>query len=163
MPVFDFKFTVNAPLTAVSHFHHDTRILKKLSPPPIFVQIHRFEPLGEGSEAEFTLWFGPLPLRWLAIHSNVSINGFTDTQARGPLKQWQHTHRFTAVSTQVTEVHEHVEYSHKPGLSGLFTRLLFSQAGLYGLFTARKWLTRWHVSKQLRETAVSPEKFSSPN
>ena len=63
MPVFDYKFTVDAPATAVSNFHHDTRILKKLSPPPIFVQIHRFEPLGEGSKAEFTLWFGPLPLR----------------------------------------------------------------------------------------------------
>jgi hypothetical protein len=29
MPVFDYKFTVNAPLTAVSNFHHDTRILKE--------------------------------------------------------------------------------------------------------------------------------------
>jgi ligand-binding SRPBCC domain-containing protein len=45
MSTFDYKFTVNAPVTAVSNFHHDTRILKKLSPPPIFVQIHRFEPL----------------------------------------------------------------------------------------------------------------------
>jgi ligand-binding SRPBCC domain-containing protein len=163
MPVFDFKFTVNAPLTAVSNFHHDTRILKKLSPPPIFVQIHRFEPMGEGSEAEFTLWFGPLPLRWLAIHSNVSDNGFTDTQAKGPLKQWQHTHRFTAVSPQVTQVHEHIEYSHHSGWRGLLSGILFSKAGLYGLFTARKLLTRWHVRKQQRATAVSSHKLSAPN
>ncbi|MEZ4592727.1 MAG: hypothetical protein R3D55_16505 [Chloroflexota bacterium] len=149
MPVFDYKFTVDAPVTAVSNFHHDTRILKKLSPPPIFVQIHRFEPLGEGSEAEFTLWFGPLPLRWLAVHSNVSSSGFTDTQARGPLEFWQHTHRFTAVSPQKTEVHEHIEYRHKPGIAGLLTRILFNKPGLWGLFTARKLLTRWYVGQQL--------------
>ena len=147
MPTFDYKFTVNAPITAVSQFHQDTRILKKLSPPPIFVQIHRFEPLAEASEAEFTLWFGPLPLRWLAVHSNVSTNGFIDTQAKGPLKFWQHTHRFTAVSPQTTEVHEHIEYSHQASWRGLFTRLLFSKPGLYTLFTARKLLTRWHIRR----------------
>lgn len=162
MPVFDFEFTVDAPVTAVSHFHHDTRILKKLSPPPIFVHIHRFEPLNEGSEAEFTLWFGPLPLRWLAVHSDVSLNGFTDTQARGPLKYWQHTHQFTAVSSTTTQVHEHIEYRHKPGLPGLLTRLLFNKAGLFALFTARKWLTRWYVGQKQKESAASPkENFKS--
>lgn len=158
MHVFDYKFTVNAPLTAVADFHHDTRILKKLSPPPIFVQIHRFEPLGEGSEAEFTLWFGPLPLRWLAIHSNVSRHGFTDTQARGPLEHWQHTHRFTAVSPHQTEVQEHIEYRHKPGLGGLLTRLLFNKPGLWGLFTARKLLTRWYVRREVGQARVVSEK-----
>ena len=157
MPVFDYKFIVNAPVTAVSDFHHDTRILKKLSPPPIFVQIHRFEPMGEGSKAEFTLWFGPLPLRWLAVHSNVSASGFTDTQAKGPLAHWQHTHRFTAVSPHKTEVHEHIEYSHKPGFSGVFTRILFSKPGLFGLFTARKLLTRWYVRQQMRQAIRQKE------
>ncbi|MBK8906319.1 MAG: cyclase [Anaerolineaceae bacterium] len=148
MSTFDFKFTVEAPLTAVSNFHHDPRILKKLSPPPVFVQIHRFEPLGEGSEAEFTLWFGPLPVRWLAIHSSVSQHGFTDTQVRGPLRHWQHTHRFTAVSPHVTQIHEHITYSHHPGRRGLLTRALFNRPGLWALFTARKWLTRWHVRSE---------------
>lgn len=146
---FDFIFTVKAPLTAVSGFHHDTRILKKLTPPPIFVQIHRFEPLAEGSEAEFTLWFGPLPVRWLAIHSNVSQAGFTDTQVKGPLRRWVHTHRFTAVSANVTRVHEHIEYEHDSGWRGLFSRLLFARPGLFFLFTARKFLTRWHVARAL--------------
>lgn len=154
MPTFDYTFTVDAPLTAVANFHHDTRILKKLSPPPIFVQIHHFEPLAEGSEARFTLWFGPVPLRWRAVHSNVSANGFTDTQAEGPLQSWQHTHRFTAVSPQRSKIHEHIEFSHRRGWRGLFSRLLFSKPGLYGLFTARKLLTRWHISRQRHDTAV---------
>lgn len=151
MQTFDFRFKVAAPVTAVSAFHHDTRILKKLSPPPIFVQIHHFEPLGEGSEAAFTLWFGPLPIRWLAIHSNVSEHGFTDTQKRGPMRAWAHTHRFIALSPAETEVHEHIKYAHLSGWRGLLTRILFNKAGLYGLFTARKLLTRWHVGRALRQ------------
>jgi ligand-binding SRPBCC domain-containing protein len=145
MPTFDYTFTVNAPLTAVSEFHNDTRILKKLTPPPIFVQIHQFEPLAESSVAEFTLWFGPLPLRWQAVHSDVGPHGFTDTQAKGPLRYWQHTHRFTAVSDTTTQIHEHIEYDYGDGLWGLFTRLLFNKPGLYALFTGRKFLTRWYL------------------
>ncbi len=145
MQTFDYTFLVNAPVTAVSDFHHDTRILKKLTPPPIFVQIHHFEPLGEGSQAKFTLWFGPIPVRWQAVHTNVSPAGFTDTQVSGPLRHWEHTHRFTAVTPQTTLVHEHIAYAHHHGLRGLLSRLLFAKPGLYLLFTARKLLTRWHL------------------
>ena len=66
MPVFDFTFSVRAPLQAVAAFHHDTRALKRLTPPPVFVQIHSMEPLAEGSRSEFSMWFGPVPLRWVA-------------------------------------------------------------------------------------------------
>lgn len=148
MPVFEYTFTVKAPLAAVSDFHHDTRVLKLLTPPPIFVQIHHFEPLGEGSLAEFTLWFGPFPVRWTAIHSDVSQNGFTDSQVRGPLQFWQHTHRFTSLSPDVTQVNEHIEYEHPRGLRGLFSRLLFGRPALKMLFTARARITRRHVERQ---------------
>lgn len=151
MPTFEYKFTVNAPLQAVSDFHHDTSVLKTLTPPPIYAQVHEFEPLGEGSTAEFTLWFGPLPVRWRAVHSNVSVNGFTDTQVAGPLKSWAHTHRFTAVSPTVTQVHEQIEYSHHAGLKGLLSRMLFAKPGLFFLFTARKFITRWHLNRQQKQ------------
>ena len=147
MPIFDYRFTVAAPQTTVSTFHHDTRILKLLTPPPMFVQIHSFEPLGEGSVANFTIWAGPIPLRWQAVHTQVSPNGFTDTQASGPMRFWQHTHRFRALAPNLTEVHEHIEYQHHAGLRGLFTRLLFNKPGLWALFTARKWITRQHVAR----------------
>lgn len=143
MPVFNYTFTVRAPLAAVAEFHRDTRALKRLTPPPIIAQLHRVDPMGEGSVSEFTLWFGPIPVRWTAVHSNVDpLRGFTDTQARGPLKRWQHTHTFSAVGDALTRVSEHVEYEHPGGLRGLFTRLLFGRLGLLALFTARKIITR---------------------
>lgn len=147
MHTFDYRFTVNAPLEVVSAFHEDTRVLKKLTPFPIFAQVHRFEPLGEGSRADFTLWFGPLPVRWQAVHSEVSISGFTDTQVSGPLKAWRHTHRFEPLPDGRTQVREHIEYAHDSGGRGLLSRLLFAKPGLYLLFTARKFLTRHYVGQ----------------
>lgn len=147
MHTFDYKFTVAAPLAAVSAFHHDTRILKILTPPPMFVQIHDYEPLAEGSVANFTIWAGPVALRWQAIHSDVGQNGFTDTQASGPMQHWRHTHRFTALTDGDTEVHEHIEYAHHSGVRGVMTRLLFNKLGLLALFTARKLITQRHVAR----------------
>lgn len=148
MQVFNYKFTVNASKEIVAAFHHDTTVLKKLTPPPIFIQIHNFEPLADNSVAQFTLWFGPIPIHWKAIHSNVDDSGFTDTQARGPLKRWRHTHRFRELETKVTLVSEHIEYEYEPGLRGLPGRLLFSKPALYLLFTARKVITRRQIKKR---------------
>lgn len=145
MPIFDYSFTVPAPLQAVRDFHHDTSALKRLTPPPTIVQLHSIEPLGEGSVSRFTLWVGPLPLRWTAVHRDVSPSGFTDIQAEGPAVKWEHTHTFTAVSPTVTRIDEHIEYEHKRGLWGLVTRLLFSKPNLYFMFTFRKLATRWHL------------------
>jgi len=162
MPEFNFSFTVEAPLAAVSTFHHDTSVLKKLTPPPIFAQIHGYEPLGEGSMADFTLWFGPVPIRWQAIHSDVSPNGFTDTQVKGPLATWQHTHRFTAVSPSRTRIDEQIKYSHHQDKRGLLSRLLFAKPGLFLLFTARKFITRWHVAR-IQKNGVAVKMSDRPS
>jgi ligand-binding SRPBCC domain-containing protein len=141
---FDYAFTVRAPLAAVAEFHHDARALQRLTPPPIFVQLQRVEPLAENSAAEFTLWLGPLPVHWTAIHSNVDPHhGFTDTQQSGPLRFWQHTHRFEAMDDHTTRVNEHIEYAHHPGWRGAFSRVLFNPLALRLLFCYRGLVTRW--------------------
>lgn len=147
MPTFKTSFTVNAPLDAVVAFHSRTDILKQLTPPPLFVQIHDFGEMREGMIAEFTMWFGPVPVRWKAEHVNVGPTGFTDVQRVGPLKTWAHTHRFSAESPTVTRIHEHIEYTHPSGWRGILTRLLFGKPGLIGLFQYRKMYTRWALRK----------------
>jgi len=146
MPTFEYQFTVNAPLAAVRAFHHDTSTLKKLTPPPTIVQLQRIEPLAEGSVSTFTLWVGPLPLRWKAVHRNVTENGFTDVQAEGPAQKWEHTHTFTAVDPQTTRIHEHVDYEHARGFWGLVTRFLFAKPNLLVMFAYRKWVTKRHLA-----------------
>lgn len=145
MPTFDFRFEVRAPLAAVRDFHHDTSALKRLTPPPTIVQLKELEPLAEGSTSRFTLWVGPLPLHWTAVHRDVTPNGFTDVQAKGPAKKWEHTHTFVALSDQETEIHEHIEYEHKNGIWGVVTRLLFAKPNLYFMFTYRMLSTRWFL------------------
>ena len=142
MPNFHYDFTVNASLGDVAAFHRDTSALKKLSPPPMIVQMHRVDPMAEGSISEFTLWLGPIPIRWKATHSQVSVNGFTDTQEKGPMEFWAHTHRFETISESYTRIHEQIKYTHPTGLHGFFTRLLFGKAGLIFLFSYRKFATK---------------------
>jgi ligand-binding SRPBCC domain-containing protein len=139
---FSRRFRVNAPLSKVSAFHHDSRALRDLTPPPVFVQFHNVEPLGEGSLADFTLWLGPLPVRWAARHTEVDPRrGFTDTQERGPFKSWVHRHSFEVVDDRQTDVIDTIEA--QPGdhpLWGLVSRLMW--LNLPVLFAYRAWKTR---------------------
>lgn len=144
---FRHSFMVDAPVADVTAFHGDTGVLKQLTPFPIIARIHEFEPLAEGSRADFTLWFGPLPLRWQAVHRDVSGSGFTDEQVSGPLRSWRHVHRFVPVDSQRTRVEDHISYEHDTGARGVLSRLLFNRAGLLYLFTARKFLTRRGVAR----------------
>ncbi len=153
MPKFEYTFEVDAPVEEVSAFHSDTSVLKKLTPFPMIVQVEEFEPLGEGSEARFTIWAGPLPLRWHSVHSDVSVNGFTDTQVTGPLKSWQHTHRFEPTEDGRTLVSESISYEHDTGLRGLISRIGFSSLGLTGLFSARKLLTQRYVAQSMSKAS----------
>jgi len=151
MPVFDFSFTVDAPIAAVRDFHRDTSALKRLTPPPTFVRLISIEPLAEGSVSKFVLWVGPLPLRWTAVHRDVSDHGFTDVQASGPAAAWAHTHTFTALSSTTTRIDEHIEYAHKRGPWGIVTWLLFSKPNLWLMFTYRKMVTRWFLRRSEAE------------
>jgi ligand-binding SRPBCC domain-containing protein len=115
----------------------------------MIMQVHRFEPLSEGSVSDFTLWLGPVPIHWIAIHSNVDFpRGFTDSQQQGPMKYWSHTHTFSAENERVSRVSEHIEYEHRSGLPGLLSRLLFSGPGLHLLFAYRQMTTRRILRKR---------------
>ena len=148
MAVYEYQFTVNASLQEVREFHYDTSALQRLIPLPVIVQLHKIEPLCEDSLSVFTLWVGPLPIKWKAVHRNVSEQGFTDVQVEGPAAKWEHTHQFVSQSSDRTEIHEHIEYEHRSGLWGLITRVLFAKANLWVLFTYRKWVTRRLLSRR---------------
>lgn len=153
MNIFHAKTRLRAPVSTVADFHARPGALKRLTPPPIFAQLHAADPLGENARAEFTLWFGPLPVRWLAIHTQVDLrSGFTDTQARGPLKHWVHRHQWSALNDpgqgNITLLEDRIEYEHYPGLRGLLTRLLFARPLLHVMFAYRHWVTRRAVESR---------------
>lgn len=136
------RFTVNAPLDAVSKFHQDSRALRMLTPPPMWVQFHQVDPLAEGSVADFTMWLGPLPIRWTAVHTQVTPQGFTDTQQRGPFKFWRHRHSFQALNTWSTGVIDEIEA--EPG--NLISRFMWRTLPI--LFAYRAWRTKRTLQKR---------------
>ena len=136
------QFTVRAPLAQVGEFHSRAASMAAITPPPVIVRLHHAPAvLAEGDEMNFTLWLGPIPIRWLAHIEEVSANGFTDRQLRGPFAEWVHRHIFTAVGEQTTNVVDEVTLrlrSHPLWwLVGVGMR-----ASLPILFAYRAWKTR---------------------
>ena len=148
MNIFRRSFRVSAPLDQVAKFHQDTRALRLLTPPPVIVQFHRLEPMGNDSIADFTLWVGPLPVRWVARHLQVNMPaGFVDTQERGPFDAWVHRHTFKALSESTTLVTD--EVMAQPGKHpfwGLVSRMMWLQLPL--MFAYRAWQTRRGLEKK---------------
>jgi ligand-binding SRPBCC domain-containing protein len=157
MKVFENSALVMAPIKAVADFHHDSRVLRRLTPLPVVVQLNRAGPVSEGSEADFVLWFGPLPVRWVAIHTAFDrLSGFTDRQETGPFAHWVHRHSFVPEGKSATRVLDHIEYEHRPGLYGVLTRILFSRFSLRVLFAYRNWVTRRSLeSDGLQQASVA--------
>ena len=115
---YQHSFKVNAPLSTVADFHKDTRALRHLTPPPMTVNFNNIEPLAEGSVADFTIQFGPVSVRWVAVHSEVTEqNGFIDTQTKGPFQVWRHHHKFRAIDEQTTEVIDEIEAEYGSAIS----------------------------------------------
>ena len=104
------RFQVAAPLAHVANFHSRSSSIATITPPLMIVRVHRApETLGSGDEMDFTLWAGPVPLRWVARIADASPEGFTDQQVRGPFAAWQHRHRFERISKDETAVVDDVE------------------------------------------------------
>ncbi|AKG21075.1 SRPBCC family protein [Calothrix sp. 336/3] len=94
---FKYSSVINAPVEVVWKFHERMDVLQLLTPPWQPVQVLRREGgLHIGAITEFRLFLGPLPLRWLARHTEYEeYKLFTDEQISGPFDSWVHHHIFT--------------------------------------------------------------------
>lgn len=146
--IFEHQSNIQTTMEAMWDFHADPKAFSRLTPPPVFAQIHRRElrSLTDG-EMEFTLWMGPIPVRWLAQHESGSIEtAFVDRMIKGPLAYWRHEHIFEPTENGV-RLTDRITIGHKPGLAGLFTRMAFDGLPLRLLFVYRHLRTRMSVSQ----------------
>jgi ligand-binding SRPBCC domain-containing protein len=135
-------FRVRAPLADVAQFHASAESLRAITPPLIPITLHSApRQMADGDEMDFTMWMGPLPVRWVARVEDVSSTGFLDRQVQGPFSAWMHRHSFAVVDEATTEVIDEVQARLKPhvlwGPTGLGMWL-----GLPLLFGFRAWKTR---------------------
>lgn len=152
------EFTVQASQPAVADFHQRSESMGAITPPPVIVQIHRApETLVEGDEMEFTMWLGPLPIRWLARIEQTTPVSFVDRQLRGPFAIWEHLHTYVAQPDGSTRVIDRVTAE----LSDhWFWKLvgLGMWLNLPLLFAYRGWKTR----RILGATSASPVRAAPP-
>jgi ligand-binding SRPBCC domain-containing protein len=145
---FKHEFRVRAPLAAVANFHSRADSMAAITPPLVPVQMKQAPPrLGTGDEMAFTMWLGPLPVRWRAHIDQASSTGFRDYQLEGPFRYWLHRHTFIPVDEQTTKVVDEVQ-------AGLRQHPLWGPVGLgmwLGLpllFAYRGWKTRRLLERQ---------------
>ena len=135
-------FRVKAPLAAVAEFHSRSASMPAITPPPMIVRVHAAPArLSSDDVMDFTLWAGPVPLRWVARIEDASAAGFTDRQVRGPFARWTHRHTFVRVADDATDVVDQVEAELKRHLFwGPIGLLMW--IGMPALFAYRGWKTR---------------------
>ena len=136
------RFKVKAPLAEVAEFHSQSASMGDITPPPAVVKVHQAPArLDNGDEMDFTVWLGPLPVRWKARIEDVSATGFVDRQLQGPFRSWTHRHSFQSIDEETTEVVDEIEFklAKHPvrGIMGLGMSL-----SLPFLFAYRGWKTR---------------------
>ncbi len=145
---FEHSSTINTTLDEMVAFHEDPKAFSRLTPPPVFAQIHRrdLNSLTDG-EMEFTLWIGPIPVRWLAQHEpGPTEYSIADRMIEGPLDFWWHRHIFEEVDGGV-RLTDRISIVHKPGFPGLLTRLMFDGLPLKFLFIYRHLRTQLTIGK----------------
>lgn len=150
---FHHRFTAPASLTDVAAFHRRAASMSAITPPPIIVQVHAAPPLlEEGDIMDFTLWLGPLPLRWLARIEQVTPISFVDRQVRGPFALWVHHHTFVPMGDHATVVIDEVEAVYR---AHWFWRLVGGAMwlGMPALFAYRAWKTKRLLARRKRQPA----------
>lgn len=148
--IFQNHFYVDAPLKAVAEFHQAAASMAAITPPPVIVRLHQApDCLAEGDEMDFTLWLGPLPVRWKARIEGASATGFTDRQLEGPFEAWTHRHTFLRAAKGRTLVQDEIRVRLKRHpVWGPLGFLMFLNLPL--LFAYRGWKTRRLLAKELR-------------
>ena len=147
--VYERSTVIKTSMDKMLAFHNDPQAIRKLTPPPIFAQLHEDNriSLTEG-DLKFTLWMGFIPIRWHAQHqAGPTEHSFTDLMLAGPLQYWRHVHIFEPVPEGV-KLTERVTLAHQSGLQGLLTRLMFDGIPLRLLFFYRHLRTKWAVASK---------------
>src|SRR5688572_9942755 len=115
MPKREFQYSSVIPTTlaTIVGFHERADALRKLTPPPLIVQVidDQRTTMTEGT-LDFRLRFGPIPVRWHTRHEPGPIaTSFIDRMIVGPMAEWEHQHIFREVAGGV-ELRDQVTFVH---------------------------------------------------
>jgi ligand-binding SRPBCC domain-containing protein len=140
---FQHSSIIDAPPEVVWKFHERPDILQLLTPPWQPVQVVRRQGgLEIGAITEFRLFLGPLPLTWLARHTEYEqYRLFTDEQISGPFESWIHRHEFLPENGK-TKLIDAISFSIPGGDTVEFFSGWLVQAQLEAMFRYRHYVTK---------------------
>lgn len=147
-PTFEHRSLIRTTMEAMYAFHESPNAFQRLTPPPVFVQVHRkdLRTLNDG-EVAFTLWFLFIPTQWEVKHiEGVIPTGFTDYAIKSPLAVWRHNHIFEQQADGILLI-DRITIQHERGIKGILTRLVFGNIPLHILFAYRHLRTRIGVKQ----------------
>jgi ligand-binding SRPBCC domain-containing protein len=153
---FEKSSLIDAPVDVVWRFHERLDILQILTPPWQPVQIIRREGgLGVGAISEFRLWIGPVPVQWVAVHTECEPHHyFVDEQQTGPMASWHHRHQFEAKGAQ-TQLTDSIDFS-LPGSQPIEVLLdWWVNMRLSDMFDYRHRVTQQHCERMKHPVAAS--------
>ncbi|OUL24968.1 SRPBCC family protein [Nostoc sp. 106C] len=140
---FKHSSVINAPPEVVWKFHERSDILQTLTPPWQPVKVMRRDGgLEVGAITEFRLFLGPLPLTWLARHTQCEkYRLFVDEQISGPFESWVHRHEFEAENGK-TRLTDAISFSMPGAQTVEFISGWLVQAQLEAMFRYRHYVTK---------------------
>jgi uncharacterized protein (TIGR01777 family) len=120
VPIFERSVELPVSATQAFRWHERPGALERLIPPWERVRVtHASGGIQDGARVELVARLGPLPLKWIAEHSEYrSGESFHDVQLSGPFAQWEHTHRFEPLSPTTCRLIDHVEFRPPGGQLG---------------------------------------------
>lgn len=132
---------LNCNIEEVWDFFSSPLNLSRITPKDMrFTVLSNFKdiPIYEGMEIDYLV--SPMlgiPLKWKTKITQVSFqNSFTDLQAKGPYKYWNHYHEFIKNDNGVL-MKDSVDYELPLGFLGKIAHALFVRKRLSGIFDFR--------------------------
>ena len=103
---------IAATPSQVFAFHESPGALQRLTPPWENVEVvEGGQSIRPGSRVVLTTKLGPVPLRWVAEHTEYEPpRMFADTQLSGPFARWYHRHLFLDDGAGGTLLRDEVDY-----------------------------------------------------
>ncbi len=135
---------IDASPEAVFAFHEAPGALERLTPPWEHVRVvEGGDSIRPGSRVVLETRIGPLPVRWVAEHTEYEEGRmFADRQVSGPFASWHHRHLFLDDGRGGTILRDEVDYDPPLGAVGRLAGAGFIEQKLRKMFDYRHEVVR---------------------
>lgn len=141
---FVWESHILATPTTVFQFHESPDALRHLIPPwEKMVVAESPGSLAVGSRVVLRGWAGPIPISWVAIHTEYAPpHLFADRQESGPFAAWYHRHHFLDDGKGGTILRDEVDYILPLGVVGKWLGARLIRRKLERMFAYRHTVTK---------------------